>query len=291
MHKRVLEELGFSVPVLGMWRINTLTRRQLDQLIRSAVDHNITSFDHADIYGDYSCEEFFGSWMADNRHLREDMKLISKCGINLLSEKYPNRQVKHYDTSKKHIIGSVDASLQKLRTDYLDLLLIHRPDPLMQPDEVAEAFDGLLRQGKVKSFGVSNFSPTQFDLLQQACDMPLVTNQIEVSLVNSLSMFDGTLDHLMFNGCQPMAWSPLGGQDRIRDVVADSFYQEMANKYGVTIGDLFLAWLMQHPAAIIPVIGTMNPERVATASRMADMDLEREDWFALLEKARGFRVP
>ncbi|MEQ8925594.1 MAG: aldo/keto reductase [Fulvivirga sp.] len=279
--------LELSELALGMWRIHMLATDQLDQLLNTALDNGITTFDHADIYGSYTCEAVFGHWMKANKDKRSEIQLVSKCGIKLLSENRPEHRIKHYDTSKKHIIQSVENSLEQLNTDYLDLLLIHRPDPLMNVFEMADAYASLKQSGKVNYFGVSNFTNHQFDLLASACDMPLVTNQIEVSLFQHQPLFDGTLDHLNKLKINPMVWSPLGGSKHISDAIAKKDLQNLANKYSVSVGDLVLIWLLQHPAGIVPVIGTMNPERVQSAASNYQTTLEREDWFEMLRIANG----
>ena len=203
----VKDHLHLKGPVLsrivaGAWRWNADVR--VDRLINASLDAGITSFDHADIYGDYENQHVFGGVLKKNPSLRKNMQLISKCGIVLMSSKHPGTRVKHYNTSGKHILQSVDHSLMALGTDYLDLLLIHRPDPLLDPEEVSEAF-GLLRQnGKVLHFGVSNFTPGQFEMLQAYLPFPLVTNQIELSLGRLAALYDGTLDVLLKHETCPM---------------------------------------------------------------------------------------
>ncbi|MBL6447554.1 aldo/keto reductase [Fulvivirga sp. 29W222] len=283
--------LKLSPLVLGKWHVNELTQAKFEELINAALDVGITSFDHADIYGGYTCESVFGQWMKGNTVLRDKIQLISKCGIKLISDQRPSHRIQHYDTTKAHIISSVEQSLKNLQTDYLDLLLIHRPDPLMPVEEVSAAFSQLKEQGKVLHFGVSNFTNIQFELLSKYSDQPLVTNQIEISLFKSEAMFDGTLDYLMANTINPMAWSPLGGRENVMSLVENQEVKRIAAKYGVETGNLLLSWLLKHPSAIIPVMGTMNPERVRSSVESLNTDMEREDWFELLEIARGYPIP
>ncbi|MEP2772847.1 MAG: aldo/keto reductase [Fulvivirga sp.] len=283
-------DLRLSQLVLGMWRIHTLSKHELDDLIYSALELGITSFDHADIYGGYSCEEAFGNWYKHQNIDREEVELISKCGIKLVVDNKPEHRVKHYDTSTDHIIHSVETSLKKLNTDYLDLLLIHRPDPLMRPDEVCAAFDKLMASGKVRHFGVSNFTSDQLDLLQDSCDMPLLTNQIEISLFHNQPLFDGTLDRLMKRRLRPMAWSPLGGAKNIMELTEQPAVIEIAQKYAVSPGVLILSWLMQHPAGIVPVVGTMNTARLKAFPQAINLIWDRQDWFYLLQVVRGQAV-
>ena len=283
-------KLELSELALGMWHINELNSNELDILVNTAIENGLTTLDHADIYGSYTCEEAFGKWMKANSNKREELQLVSKCGIKLLSPNRPEHGIKHYDTSSNHIIASVDNSLKKLKTGYLDLLLIHRPNPLMDVHEMAEAFSELKRAGKVKFFGVSNFTPAQFDLLNKACDKALVTNQIEISLFQNTSMFDGTLDHLQKININPMAWSPLGGSKNIKAAIESEKLQSIAKKYNLDIGNLLLIWLLKHPAGIFPVLGTMKSDRVKSAAESYQTEIETEDWFEMLKFARGHDV-
>ena len=282
--------LNISPIVLGMWHINSIEKNQVEKLVESALDAGITTFDHADIYGGYTCEEIFGNWFKSSSVNREDILLVSKCGIKLISENRPAHKVKQYDTSKGHIIDSVNRSLKNLNTDYLDLLLIHRPNPLIKPREVGEAFDELKIAGKVKHFGVSNFTPSQYSFLKNNCGLPLVTNQIEISAFASEVMFDGTMDYFQKQKLSPMAWSPLGGGKNIKSILENTEAKALAEKYNLSIGDLLLSWLQNHPASIVPVIGTMNPERVKSATKTLEVKMDSADWFKLLEIGRGKEI-
>jgi predicted oxidoreductase len=276
--------------VLGMWRINAIESDQLDILLKTAIEQGISTFDHADIYGGYTCEEAFGKWMAKNTSERENIQLISKCGIKLISENRPENGVKHYDTSKAHIIHSVERSLKNLKTDYLDMLLLHRPDPLLNPEEVNDAFQALYHSGKVRHFGVSNFSPAQYEFLSENSSLPLLTNQIEISIFKSEPLFDGTLDFFQNKNTHLMAWSPLGGMNNIQSIIENKLLIDLAKNYKLKVGDLVLAWLLHHPALIIPVIGTMNTERLKNAVNVTEITLDRQDWYTILEIVRGFSV-
>jgi predicted oxidoreductase len=278
------EGLKCSRIVAGAWRWNAVGSDVVDRLIRTSLDTGITSFDHADIYGDYSNEKIFGDIIRKDPSLRQRMELITKCGIKLLSPKFPGTWIKHYDTSQEHIIASVDQSLKNLGTDFIDLLLIHRPDPLMDPQEVAETF-GLLRQnGKVLHFGVSNFTSAQFEMLQRYMTFPLITNQIEFSLSRLDPIYDGSLDLLMQNRVCPMAWSPLGG-GKLMNTQANLWTKK--DKYAASETQLSLAWLMKHPADILPVIGTTQPDRIIEAAKAVNISLDRQDWFEMLKAASG----
>ncbi|MFN5170540.1 MAG: aldo/keto reductase family oxidoreductase [Cyclobacteriaceae bacterium] len=277
----------FSRLIAGVWRWHTVSPETVDRLVHTALDHGISTFDHADIYGDHGNEEIFGQLLKRQPALRGQMELVTKCGIKLVSARRPATRLKHYDTSRDHIFWSVENSLSALGTDYLDLLLIHRPDPLLNPVEVAEAFGDLKAQGKVLHFGVSNFTPSQFNLLQQALPFPLVTNQIEISLSRVDPLFNGELDNLMLRGARAMAWSPLGGGKRVGD---ERDWFAMAAKYNASYGQLALAWLLRHPSGIFPIVGTTQPDRVAEAAKGISVELDRQDWFDMLRWATGREV-
>jgi predicted oxidoreductase len=286
----------FSRIIAGVWRWNTVSTDAIEKLINTSLDLGITTFDHADIYGEYSNEKSFGDVLRRQPALVKKMQLVTKCGIALTSSKRPEHRVKHYNTSKEHIIKSAESSLSLLNTDHVELLLIHRPDPLMDIEEVAAAFDQLKKQGKVLSFGVSNFTPSQFDLLQSALSFPLVTNQLEVSLLRTDPLFDGTIDQLYKLRTSAMAWSPLGGgktfvaEDEVSRRVKNKC-NELASKYnGASPTQFYISWLLRHPSNIFPVVGTTRPERLIEAAKSIDVNLEMQDWYELLKAARGSDV-
>lgn len=270
--------------VTGVWRWQQLSSESVERLIKTSIDQGITSFDHADIYGDHSCEELFGAVLKNQSALRDQMQLITKCGIKFSSLKRPQTWIKHYDTSEDHIVWSAENSLKMLATDHLDLLLIHRPDPLLNPNKVAEAFVKLKAAGKVLHFGVSNFTPSQFEMLQQFLPFPLVTNQIEISLSRIDSLFNGDLDLMVKHGASPMAWSPLGG-GKLHFEERDWFAK--ATKYNASYSQLALAWLLKHPSNIFPILGTTKPERIAEAAKSTDIVLDKQDWFEMLKWSTG----
>ncbi len=274
--------------IAGAWRWHTVEPATVENLVLAALDQGITTFDHADIYGDHGNEAIFGNVLRKKPALRNKMELVTKCGIKLVSSKRPSTKVKHYDTSRTHIIESVENSLKSLGTDHIDLLLIHRPDPLLDPHEVAGAFAELKQQGKVLHFGVSNFTPSQFSLLQNHLPMPLVTNQIEISLAHVEPLFNGDLDALMAHHASPMAWSPLGGGRLMEQGQA---WKKMSAAYNASFNQLALAWLLLHPAVIFPVIGTTKPGRIQECAMATDIKLLRQDWFALLAQATGTEIP
>jgi predicted oxidoreductase len=272
----------FSRIITGAWRWDKLNTQQIQTLIQTSLDCGITTFDHADIYGDHTVEELFGKALSPG--IRQKVQLISKCGIKFPSERRPGVYVKHYDTSKTHILWSVENSLKMLQTDRLDLLLIHRPDPLLNPIEVAEAFSALKASGKVLHFGVSNFTPSQFRLLQSVLDFSLVTNQIEISLLKTESLEDGQLDFLFERNVSPLAWSPLGGGDLASKNI------KLKDFPGATTAQLSLAWLLKHPAQIFPILGTSKPERIIEAAQAIALNLTKQQWFDLYRQAKGIDV-
>jgi predicted oxidoreductase len=275
--------------IAGAWRWHTVSPEQLEKLVHTALDQGITSFDHADIYGDHTNEERFGNLLRSNPSLRNRMELITKCGIRFPSSRRPDVRVKHYDTSARHILGSVDQSLKMLGTDRLDLLLIHRPDPLTDPAEVAEAFTQVRKEGKVLHVGVSNFTTSQFRMLQSYLPFPLVTNQIEISWSHLDSLFNGDLDLLMELRVSPMAWSPLGGGKPMNLEERELF--PLAARYNATYSQLALAWLLRHPSGIFPIIGSTSPDRIEEAARSMAIAMDRQDWFEILKGIMRREMP
>jgi predicted oxidoreductase len=290
MERRRIHKDGpeFSRIISGAWRWN-LEESKIEQLIKTSLDAGITTFDHADIYGDHSNEEIFGNVLRKNPSLKNTMEVVTKVGIKFSSGRRPKTWVKHYDTSKEHILWTVDNSLKMLNIDKIDLLLIHRPDPLLNPEEVAQAFDNVRKNGKVLNFGVSNFTPMQFEMLQSYLAFPLVTNQLEISLTHHTPLFDGSLDVLMKHRVCPMAWSPLGGGKLIREGSQETFNK--ASKYGATPTQLSLAWLLRHPSYIFPVVGTTKAERITEAAKSIDIKLDLQDWFEMLLVIQGKEMP
>jgi len=273
--------------VVGVWRWHTLLQQHIETLIHAALAQGITSFDHADIYGNYSGEEVFGNVLRGKSSLRDSMEIITKCGIKLLSDKRPEHWIKHYDTSKAHITKSVENSLAMLSTDRIDLLLLHRPDPLLNPTEVAETFTELKQQGKVLHFGVSNFTSTQLEVLQSFLPFPLVTNQIELSLFKHQSLIDGTVDCMMKHRISPMAWSPLGGGKHFEDERTKNSIQGLSDHYHVSPTQLLLSWLLKHPSIVFPILGTTKPERIEEGAKSVEVNLDRQHWFEMLKWVTG----
>lgn len=282
--------------ILGLWRIAEWRKNptEMAEFIGACIDLGIDTFDLADIYADYQCESMFGLALRADPTLRTRIKLISKCGIALVTQSRPFHRVKHYDTSAKHIIGSVENTLRDLGVDKLNLLLIHRPDPLMSGDEVADTFERLKLEGKVDSFGVSNFLPHQFDLLQSCVKQPLNTNQVEISLSHLAPFFDGTLDQCQKLGISPQAWSPLAGgalAQMQEETALKRKLSRICSELNMTQEQVAIAWLLRHPARIRPVIGSGNLLHIRSLVEAQDIRLDRQIWFELLQAAMGREVP
>ncbi len=274
----------------GSWGKQFSTGDMID-FMHHCREHEITTFDHADIYGGYTTEADFGKAFSNSGIKRESIQLISKCGIQLEANSRDNK-IKHYDYSKDYIIWSAEQSLKNLNTDYLDLFLLHRPSPLMHPDEIAEAISKLKSDGKIKNFGVSNFTSSQVELISNSKEVSV--NQIEFSLTQHTAMHDGNLDQMMLNNVTPMAWSPLGfvfKDDTEQTRRIHKLMGELKEKYNATEDQLLLAWILKHPANIHPVVGTTTKHRITDAAKAVDIDLELEDWFLMLEACQGHEVP
>ena len=289
--------MKMSATVFGCMRLKDdplghSASRMLEK-IEFCLEHGVTTFDHADIYGDYECESIFGQALKEKPHLRDQMQLVSKCGICLTSEKKPHHTVKHYNYSKQHIISSVETSLTNLNTDHLDLLLLHRPSPLLDPEEVAEAFDQLKTQGKTFHFGVSNFTPSQTRLLRSM--IPLAAQQVEVSLIRDEALLDGTVDDSLENNMHVMAWSPLAGGQIAANThgnqTLESCLLELSAKYKCSVASLGYAWIFSHPAKIHVVTGTNKEERIKECLAAQSLRLETVDWFRIWQARRGQPVP
>lgn len=274
----------------GHWGKEFSTEQMIAQL-NHTLEAGITSFDHADIYGDYTTEARFGKAFALSQVERESIQLISKCGIQYVGNTRKNR-IKHYQYSKDYIIWSVERSLKDLHTDYLDLLLLHRPSPLMNPVEISEAIAQLQEEGKILDFGLSNFTISQTELIRK--ETQVSANQIEFSLTQHSAMHDGSLDHMILHDIMPMCWSPLGGyfkQKNDSNLRISKVLENLIEKYSATEDQLLLAWILKHPSGIHPVIGTTNRERIKSAVQAQEIELDLQDWFELLVAAQGHKVP
>jgi predicted oxidoreductase len=275
---------------LGAWNWNVQERARW---IEACIDLGVTSFDHADIYGGYSAQGLFGEALALRPGLRERMQLVSKVGIKLVSPNRPDHRVHCYDTSAAHIASTVERSLAELRTGHLDLLLIHRPDPLLDADDVAAAFDKLRRAGKVRHFGVSNFSPSQFELLNSR--LALCTNQIELSPLQRTALEDGTLDQCQRLRIKPMIWSPLAGGALFTsaDAVARrvrTALETIARRHGTQPASVAHAWLVRLPSQPLPVVGSRRIDALREAVAALDLRLDAQEWTEIWEAATGHEV-
>jgi len=269
-----------------------LTVAEATRHVHACLEVGITTMDNAAIYGGGQGETLLGEALAAEPGLRDRVEIVTKCSVGSWGT-----SLYHYDTSREHILSSVEHSLQELRTERIDLLLIHRPDPLMDADEVAEAFDRLYAAGKVLHFGVSNFTPWQFTLLASRMPRPLVTNEVQISVLDNHTMLDGTLDQCQQLRIRPMAWSPLGGgrlftgdtpqAERLRTELG-AIGEALG---GYSVDQVALAWLLQHPAGILPILGTFNAQRLAAAAVAEGLALTREQWFRIWVAGTGERLP
>jgi predicted oxidoreductase len=263
----------------------------MEKLIHFNLEKGITSFDHADIYGDYTTEIEFGKAFKNSSIKREEVQLISKCGIQYVGETRLNK-VKHYQYDSDYIIFSAEKSIKDLNADYLDIFLLHRPSPLMHPDEISNAIETLMSQGKIKSFGVSNFTNIQTDLISAKSQVS--ANQIEFSLSHNKPLFDSSLDYMFVNNIIPMSWSPLGTIFKDEDENNKRIHfllDELTMKYNASKDQLLLSWILKHPSKIHPVIGTVKTERINAAQNSLSIDLSEIDWFRMLETSLGHKLP
>ncbi len=285
--------LQMSPIVWGAWRLAKaqLSVQELNALIHQCIELGITSFDHADIYGGFSAEALFGHALALSPGLRGQVQLLTKCGIAAVSPQRPAHRFKTYNSSAAYIESCIDSSLQALQTEHLDLLMIHRPDFLMNARETANALTNAVRAGKVGSVGVSNFSPSQVSLLQQFLPVPLAVNQIELSLASRQAMHDGVLDQCQQLGIKPMAWSPLAGSALFgQSELALRLAPELARiaaAHGVQADAVALAWLLQMPSSVVPVVGSVQIARLRSAWVATKIHLSRDDWYSLYTAATG----
>jgi predicted oxidoreductase len=292
------EKIQFSPYIVGAMRLGEwgvkMSSQELEKFIDGCLDLGLKDFDHADIYGHYTEEVKLGEVIKRRPDLKSKIQITTKCGIKLITPNRPNHTIKSYDSTREHIIQSAENSLKALSIEAIDLLLIHRPDYLMDASEIAAAFSDLKEAGKVKHFGVSNFTPSQFELLSSFT--PLVTNQLEISVLHRNAFEDGTLDQCQKYNIQPTAWSPLGG-GALFGVTADEsiiriqkVLAELGEKHQASPDQLLYAWLLKHPAKIVPVLGTTKLERVKAAIEAREMVLSHEDWYTIWEAAIGEEV-
>ena len=291
-------DLSLSRLAYGVWRLSEAADTSAHAVaarIQACLDQGITTFDHADIYGGYSCEALFGAALRAQPGLKARMEIVTKCDIMLLSDQRPDNRVKHYDTSSAHVQASVERSLHNIGVDTIDLLLIHRPDPLMDHHALGACLDSLIQSGKVRAAGVSNFMPWDLDLLQSAMKNRLLTNQIEIGLMQTRGFVDGQIAHAQRLGLPVMAWSPLGGGRLFGQAAAAlrlrPALQRIAAEQGVDETAVAIAWLLHHPARIIPVLGTNDMQRIARMQDALRVTLDRQTWFELYSLANGVEVP
>lgn len=287
------DALSMSRLVYGMWRIGDDADTSADHVrnkIAACLDQGITTMDQADIYGGYEAEEILGNALTPE--LRNQIEIVTKCDIVAPVGRYTDAKVKYYDTSRAHITASVEHSLRLMQIDHIDLLLIHRPDPLMDHHETGAALDEVVASGKVRAVGVSNFRPYDWDLLQSAMKTKLATNQIEMSLLCHAPFTNGDLAHLQMHGISPMAWSPLGGGALFdaENAGLRNKLKTIAEACGVDDAAVAVAWLLAHPANILPVLGTNNLERIKRIGDAAKVEMDRQTWFELYTEALGHEV-
>jgi predicted oxidoreductase len=295
----------------GCWRIlgsegvepNAEREANGRKAVIAAYESGYTLFDHADVYADGAAEKVFGDVLKQVSGMREHIVIASKCGIRRKGVPNPDSPYR-YDFSAEYILSSCEQSLKRLGVETIDVYQLHRPDYLMDPEEVARAFGQLKQQGKVREFGVSNFQPHQLSLLQSACPFPLVVHQVEISLARLNCFEDGTLDQCLKDKMSPMAWGPLGGgrlsdnlpidinsPDHARRIGLRETLDDIARDYGVSRTIIALAWLLRHPAKIVPIVGSAKPERIREAANAEKVHLARDEWYRLMEAARGERLP
>lgn len=290
--------LELSRIIYGMWRVgddSDTSSKHVQAKIESCLDQGITSIDQADIYGEYTAEAIFGKALADAPHLRDKLEIVTKCGIVAPCGKYSDARVKHYNTTAEHLNSSVESSLKDMRTDRVDLLLIHRPDPFMDHHETGKALDALVQSGKVLHVGVSNFKPHDWGLLQSAMTTKLATNQIELSVLATDGFTNGDIAFLQQNAIKPMAWSPLGGGalfDKAKTKLSElkAVLTRVAESQNVSMDAVAVAWLLAHPAQITPVMGTNNLDRIARLSDAMNVEFDRQTWFEIYSASQGQEV-
>lgn len=290
MSKTLLSPIISGTMNWGVWDKN-LTNKEMESTIQLCVENKITTFDHADIYGSYTTEADFGKAFKASKISREKLQLITKCGIQMIAESRKNK-IKHYDYSKEYIVWSVEESLKKLKTDYVDVFLLHRPSPLMQADEIAEAVEKLKSEGKIIDFGLSNFTSSQTELIRQKTEVSF--NQVQFSATNFEPMVDGSLDYMQTHDIRPMSWNPLGTvfrEDTKKTRRLKKLLSTLVEKYHLGSDTLLLAWILKHPARIIPIAGTVNVARIQSLMKAVELDLDKEDWFAIWTESMGNDVP
>ncbi len=293
------KNLSLSRIIHGHWRLSDwkLSGKEFLSFIKEILDLGITSVDTADIYGNYSCEELFGDALEIDRSIRSKLQIVTKCGISLVSERFPEREIKTYNYRYDYIVETVNRSLSNMKTDFIDMLLFHRPSPLFNPEEVARAMDYLKKEGKVLNFGVSNFNQLQFEMLQSYSNQKLVTNQVEISPIHLEHFENGNMDFFLKERINPMAWSPLARgrifnpnteqEKRVKKEIT-----EIANEIGASSPDqVIIAWLLHHPVKIMPIVGSGNIERIKSVVDSMEFSLSDEQWFRIFVSCDGKELP
>ena len=286
MSKTLLSPVISGTMNWGVWDKN-LSKKEMESTIQLCVENKITTFDHADIYGSYTTEADFGKAFHNSKISREKIQLITKCGIQMVAENRKNK-IKHYDYSKEYIVWSVEESLKKLKTDYIDVFLLHRPSPLIQADEIAEAIEKLKTEGKIIDFGLSNFTSSQTELIRQKTEVSY--NQVQFSATNFEPMVDGSFDYMQTHGIRPMSWNPLGTvfrEDTKKTRRLKKMLSVLVEKYSLGSDTLLLAWILKHPAGVIPIAGTVNVARIQSLMKAVELDFDKEDWFAIWTESMG----
>ncbi|OXA82598.1 Predicted oxidoreductase [Flavobacterium aquidurense] len=291
MSKTTLSPIISGTMNWGVWDKN-LTTKEMENMIQICIENKITTFDHADIYGSYTTEADFGKAFHASKISREKLQLITKCGIQMIAEKRPENKIKHYEYSKEYIIWSVEESLKKLKTDFIDVFLLHRPSPLMQADEIAEAVEKLKSEGKIIDFGLSNFTSSQTELIRSKTEVSF--NQVQFSATHYEAMTDGSLDYMQTHEIRPLSWNPLGTvfrEDTKKTRRLKKLLSELVQKYSFGSDTLLLAWILKHPAGVIPIAGTVNIARIQSLVKAVELEMDKEDWFAIWTESMGDDVP
>lgn len=293
---KLSESLELSRIVAGCMRAVDAgkTGAELLQFIHDCMDMGVDSFDHAPVYGAGTCEQVFGDALKQEPGLRDQIKIVTKAGIILPGQR-GNKHI-YYNSTKESLLGEMDASLKRLSTDHVDLLLIHRPDILGDPAQVAAALEQIVAAGKALNVGVSNYEPAQFEALQSCLSIPLVANQMEFSVKATYNFFNGVVDTAFRHHTGLMAWSPLGGGSVFTSQDEDSVrlrtaIKEIAEARGVSMDQVMYAWVLNHPAKIMAITGTMNSARIKTAVDALSLQLTYDEWYAILAASRGYDVP
>ncbi|PWB25375.1 aldo/keto reductase family oxidoreductase [Flavobacterium sp. HTF] len=287
MSKTALSPIISGTMNWGVWDKN-LTPKEMEHTIQVCIENKITTFDHADIYGSYTTEADFGKAFHASKIDREKLQLITKCGIQMIAEKRPENKIKHYEYSKEYIVWSVEESLKKLKTDYVDVFLLHRPSPLMQADEIAEAVEKLKSEGKIIDFGLSNFTSSQTELIRSKTEVSY--NQVQFSATHFEPMIDGSLDYMQTHGIRPLSWNPLGTvfrEDTKKTRRLKKLLSTLVEKYHFGSDTLLLSWILKHPAKVIPIAGTVNIARIQSLMKAVELEMDKEDWFAIWTESMG----